>query len=327
MYPQIDDIHSHTLAVANPNFARRGLLIWTASIILSAACLIGFVLFMDPYAYVGAPRVDGVNAHKYEMSEFGRISKFKEITRVAPQGIVLGNSQGEGGFKTQTLERLTGLSFYNFSVLGAKIDETEIALKFALRNTQTRMVVLSLDLIALETDVTRARNLQNRADGEWMQTLRDSFDLHASLKALFAAAKQLIFNISAKAPSHDEYGNWVARKVIPIDDDASPIGLPEINQPALNSFTEICRLAKARNIELKIIIPPVYKSFGVKPQRRRMWIDQLTTIASQYNFLITDEGNDDKVTANKQNFIDRGHITKVVGDQILEQLFQSGTDR
>ena len=184
MFPQINDIHSRTLTVANPNFARKGLMIWTATTILSTACLVGFVLFMDPYAYIGTPRIEGVNARKYEMSEFGHISKLKEITRTSPQGIILGNSQGEGGFNTHTLARLTGLPFYNFSFLGAKIDETAIALEFALRNTQIRMVVFSLDLIALETDATRARDFQYRADGKFLTTLRDSLDLHASLKAL-----------------------------------------------------------------------------------------------------------------------------------------------
>ena len=114
-------------------------------------------------------------------------------------------------------------------------------------------------------------------------------------------------------------------EAIPIDDHASPIGLPEINRPALDAFAVICRLAQAHGIEMKIVVPPVHKAFGVNPQRRRLWIDQLTAIANQHNFLITDEGEDENITTDKRNFIDRGHITKSVGDQILKRLFHNGS--
>jgi hypothetical protein len=76
----------------------RRVLAWAALLVVIAmACNI----LVDPYAVFGAPRVTGFNALKPFAGDRGRIGKLHEVLRVAPGGLIVGNSRPEMGLSPQ----------------------------------------------------------------------------------------------------------------------------------------------------------------------------------------------------------------------------------
>jgi len=315
------------LALAPAAKARRFIAIWVLALSATWLALAGFTAFVDPYAFLGAPRIAGLNERKFEMAEFGRIAKLREVARRRPEAIILGNSQAEGGLRSETLARLSGQRSYNLGFLGARIEETEVAFQHAVRVAPLRTVVLALDYPAFEEAGARANLLRARAERRIVRELRDFVELTLSMKGFIAALRGVALNMLRRAPTHDINGNWSVREPTPIDDAAAPAKVLPPAESAYNAFAEICRTAAARGIDLRLVAMPVHRAFGLDPAARMIWLTRLRAIAAEYRFAIAEEGGDAAFNADKRNFLDRGHITVAVGDAILERLFVAASRR
>lgn len=60
-----------------------------------------FNVLVDPYAVFGAPRVAGLNDAKPFAGDRGRVGKLHQVLRVAPKGLIVGNSRPEMGLSPE----------------------------------------------------------------------------------------------------------------------------------------------------------------------------------------------------------------------------------
>lgn len=313
------------LTTAKRTAASKFLAVWAISLAGSWAVLAGFVALQDPYAFFGSARLAGFNQHKYEMSEFGRIAKLREVGRVRPEALILGDSQAEGGLRASSVEALTGQRTYNLGFLGARIEETEVAFRHALDVAPVRTAILALDYVAFRGGVERADQLRERANRVIMQELRDFADLTLSMRALAAAGRGWLFNALNVPPSHDAQGNWAVHENIPINRQAEPVVDEPPTDSAYRAFDEICLLASKHHVDLRMFVTPVHKSFGLDMAARAVWLKRVREIAARHGLSVTDEGADPAFNADDGNFFDRGHFTASAGDVFLRRLF--GKDR
>jgi len=314
------------LTTVRPATASRYLAIWALTLLLSWLVFAGFIAVVDPYDFLGSPRITGFNASKYEMSEFGRIAKLREVGRQKPQALILGDSQAEGGLRSSTLAELTGERAYNLGFLGARIEETKVAFGHALQVAPVRTAVLALDYVAFEGGVDRAKLLQARADHAPWRELRDFAEFTLSMKALVAAGRAVLFNHLNTPPSHDYEGDWVNHENIPINDNATPVENKPPADSAYAAFDKICALAREHHVDLRMFATPVHRSFGQDMASRAIWLRRLRAIAAQNGLKIADEGSDAAFNADKRNFFDRGHFVATAGDAMLKRLF-ANSDR
>lgn len=306
---------------AAPERAWPALAQWAAALVGTWLVLASFTALVDPYAFTGAPRVPGWTERKYEMAEFGRVAKLREVARLKPTAIVLGNSQAEGGLRTATLERLTGLGAYNLGFLGARIEETAVAFEHALRVAPVRTAVLALDYVAFEPAEERAALLRARAERRIGREARDLADLTFSMQGFLAAVRGVTLNRMGGVPTHDGRGNWSARQPVAIDDAAVPVATVPPADGAYAAFEAICRAAAERGVDLRLVVMPVHKAFGLDMEMRARWVARLAAIAQSHGFTLHDEGGDLAFNADKSHFIDRGHVSVAIGDVILDRLF------
>jgi hypothetical protein len=71
---------------------------WASLLVLGA---VGCNILVDPYAVFGAPRVSGFNELKPFAGDRGRIGKLHAVLRVAPAGLIAGNSRPEMGLSPE----------------------------------------------------------------------------------------------------------------------------------------------------------------------------------------------------------------------------------
>jgi hypothetical protein len=309
------------LTTARSAVAPKFLAIWVAALLASWATLAGFVVLEDPYAFFGSPRLAGFSQHKYEMSEFGRIAKLREVARYRPQAVILGDSQAEGGLRTAKVEALTGERTYNLGFLGARIEETEVAFRHALQVAPVHTAILALDYVAFRGGDERAKLLRQRASRDFPRELRDFADLTLSMRALVAAGRGVLFNKLGVLPSHDQQGNWAVHENIPTNENAQPVANEPPTDSAYQAFDEICGLAAQSHIDLRILVAPVHRSFGLNMASRTIWLERVRAIAARHGFTVVDDGGDAAFNADNRNFFDRGHFTAKAGDLFLEHLF------
>jgi len=119
-----------------------------ASLAALLVAVVAFNLVVDPYGYVGAPRIPGLNALKPGPGSELVAVKRAALARLAPDALILGNSRAEVGFDPEHPAWATrGLEAYNAAIRGAGLEAAVRMLETARQTQEPEVVIVGLDFL------------------------------------------------------------------------------------------------------------------------------------------------------------------------------------
>jgi hypothetical protein len=277
-------------------------------ICLSWLALIGIInICIDPYKIFKFITIDKINSNKPFQQNVEQVFKPIEVKRQNPDLIILGSSRVQYGFSPNTAEHLTSLKSYNFGTDGASAYEIKSFATFALNNTNTKVILVGLDLMAFNgaRPLYNARFNQNRMDIKLEQTRFGYLNTQEIFKYVFAwktisDSFRTLVNQN-QAPFYDDKGfipnqNFSKEKLINYESifkaTLKAYGAEHLNKSSeyfhangqinvLNFFDQLIQLGKNRNITYIIIINPMHKLFldeldrlG-KTQQLKNWVNEI----------------------------------------------------
>jgi hypothetical protein len=104
-------------------------------------------IVVDPYGLFGLIDTPGFNRVKPYTANNEQIHKPVTLYRSAPEVVLLGASTVQFGLDPSEVGRITGRSAYNFGIDGPTIFEVYHWFDFAARNTDSKRMVVALDLM------------------------------------------------------------------------------------------------------------------------------------------------------------------------------------
>jgi len=168
-----------------------------------AALLVAVIvcnLIIDPYGYVGAPRIPGLNALKPGPGSQLVPVKKAALSRAAPDALILGNSRAEVGFDPEhPAWAKRGLEAYNAAIRGAGLEVAVRMLETARQTQEPEVVIVGLDVLDFLTAPDAAVRPYPSAPAE---SVVDRFQRWFGAVATFGALRDSVRTIIAQ---HERY--------------------------------------------------------------------------------------------------------------------------
>jgi len=107
-----------------------------------------FNVLIDPYAVFGTPRIAGLNEFKPFAGDRGRVGKLYQVLRLAPKGLIVGNSRPEMGLSPDNVcWPASARPVYNISLPGESVYRQVRYAQHALVAGPVRALVMGVDFL------------------------------------------------------------------------------------------------------------------------------------------------------------------------------------
>ncbi len=175
---------------------RRYLAILALSFVLSLLAVAGFTRLIDPYAYWGGPEIAGLNAFKPASGKHLRAVKLRQLERLQPATLLIGNSRVGVGFDPDAaIWPAAARPVYNLGLPGvgtAELVDTAIA---AIERSRPKAILFAADFVDFrvskeEWRTGKAAAASAAAGGGTSETVKILLSLDALTDSLGALVEQ-----------------------------------------------------------------------------------------------------------------------------------------
>lgn len=331
---------------------------WSLTVIILCMLVIGFVVtlnfLVDPYNIFESPTYEGFNKQKIESKEY--MLKAKEIVNQKPETIFLGSSRTRQGLSPSYYERIVGEDAYNLGLSGATINVQLKYFEYALNNNPSlKRVIIGLDFEAFNRFGTNPisfneeRLSTKRLNKEdlllnlfTIQTLIDSKQVIQENRENISILTQ---DILLEDGSHNEsvllniHKGMIKEGINPfykylqeylVSDQL--LAKYDLSDKVVSYFRELVDLCEENQIELIVFIQPTHALQWTGIEKTGLWAQleqwkkEIVHITSVWDF----SGYNSITTTSTENFdvyLDQAHYRKKVGNLILQQILQVGTEK
>ncbi|WP_346290861.1 hypothetical protein [Sphaerothrix gracilis] len=290
---------------------------------LSVVFAINFI--SDPYGLRGR----GGRVHN------DRLVKALKVNRLNPEAVLLGSSGVVRGLDPNHAVFDRYASAYNLGVLGANIYEVQQYFQHSAAQGTLKTAVVGLDFYAFNASRGVRPGFSEARIAAEKIPVKDFLALYFSLSAL-----QLTFNPAQRGAYFNEDGTG-SRYIDPqqrqqifeieILEDFSAAEEMYWNYQrspeTLEQFREITAMAAAESIDLKVFVPPLHVSlFHIAKVKNlwpayQQWLKEIVAIHPVWDFAGCNSITTEPIVSDMQHFDDPSHYTFLVGNIILNRLF------
>ena len=318
---------------------KRWLAYFLSSLAVTAFIFVAVNVLVDPFGVFGDRILD---YYAYDMTENPRVSKIAYLDRNYKNydSYIIGCSK-TSSFPNELLNRYSGASFYNMLMYGGDMYDVEKTAEYVLENYNAENIIINMgleELVFYDVEIDPVKgNMHTKAGG--------GNPLKFYGKYLFANPRYAADKLSSFAnrdylPSEDrvflpETGVYDKRlrDVEPIGDINSYLDkypdfitlydrydtMPKLNE-CLGSIERIVRLCRERDVELTVVISPLYKAeldmyYNADVQT---FLKKLSVITDFWDF-----SGYTSVSYEPRYFYDFAHFRNCVGDMMLSRMFDN----
>jgi hypothetical protein len=274
--------------ISNSNSFLRFLATFSLVLAMGCAVVAAINIVIDPYDAFRIVRIHGFNEYKIDVGN-DRLVKAHVMTEEKYSGVILGTSQAQFCFDPEYAElKKLAPRFYNAGLLGANPYQLMRYLQHATTNNDIRVAILVVDLLmfdgnsktrsALDAAFSEDR-LDISVDGHVKKRLIPAdfstlvFSLDALRMSLATVRKQtpeqqLLLNNGMRSPVNLDYeiaqkggarGAFQASKHQYLDSYSNfQLFNDQGRSPSLEAFSALVKYARAKNIKLFVVFPPVH---------------------------------------------------------------------
>lgn len=318
--------------------------------VLSLLVVVGlFNLFIDPYGVWNPPSLYGVNAHKSEMYTHQRIFRAVDLARLKPKVILLGSSRSFFGLDPKYYAKLTGMNAYNLGLNGTNMAEELAYLEHAIYNQpDLEKVVISLDFYAFNAYNEGRTDFSADRMNKHHITLDDSLKTLLSWDACKASWDTLRYNREhPDTPLAEDNGLFtdagIKRSHVlnlttkgTFDRELSTYLYSDqffrSYKLTMYEYKKIIRLCQERNIKVVAFISPAHATLweAIKIAGHwsvlEEWKQEVSALTPVWDFSGYNEITTEQIQETMLNYWDSSHYKKLVGNLVLERLFNPETD-
>lgn len=262
---------------------------FTIIFILTLTGLTNFIV--DPFDSFQIINIDGLNTNKPALYTNNSVAKARNVNKLKPVSLVLGNSRSEVGINPDSdLWRGAGYPRFNLSLASGDIADALTFLKFANTIQPVKHVILTADFLMFKADRVTTKNRETKRKDRLNQFYEDEgptvswFYSLFSLDALKASLHTLGIQDSTREYRYTRNGMRSYRILEfeqqrsghhrmfeqsekyfknekfyeKIDNDHYLFSAKTRTAPGLDAFQELLEMCNKNNIELVIFISPVH---------------------------------------------------------------------
>ena len=313
--------------------AKRWFLLLVFAIVVPALLIPVLNIVVDPFSAFGDPIFDW---YSYGMTNNPKVAKYTYLDNHRGQydAFIIGPS-GSSGFTAGTLEKYTGLRWYNTFHYGANMDYTRKLADYLINNHNPKEMLLCLPVVSAVSYSPRIIGI----------TTQQPFKQNWRMPFLFANPKYSVAKIEASGvKSYVQGGNDIfvqetgeynktRRDAEPISGiDNYLIAYPEFIDakywnPGLKyieecyeAVLEIAQKCENKGIKLTIVAPPMTAGevASYKVEQVQDFYERIAEISGFWEFISTSVSHEPRYFYDKTHFrndIGKSMIAKIYGDE------------
>ncbi len=323
---------------------------WFSSSLLIAILIVSFNYLIDPYGIFGIKLPYNINKNKTNIA-IDRMSKFYYFKRKKPEVLLIGSSR-MAVFKPKDLKAYVNKNIYNFSMGSCTIYELYEHIKFAIKYTSIKQIILGVDLYTFnperflyDSESMKRFSLERLTKKIYYKDYFESlFTFDTFQRSIFT----MLNNILGKIPQYDlENGTdtWypqlenekyngdkaifksIVSTLVQYSLDKEYYNSEKFQNihsidMGMNYFKKIIELCKENDIDLKVMISPLfYKHYDlIIAKKLDKTFNHLKKEMVKYHD-VYDFSFPSEITKNYKNFLDSSHIKKEIGKTIFKRIF------
>lgn len=320
--------------------------------ILLATTIFNFAV--NPYGVWHNVTIKYFNQVKPAKNNNVKLFKAIDIAKIKPEIIILGSSRTEFGLDPNHPALGHEKNSYNLGLTGTNMYEVMRYFQHAIAiQPKLKKVVLGIDFLMFNKYNENTPDFSENRIGNQNITYQDFLDTLVSVNALSASLKTIIVNIQEPNATGYFYPNGQRDVNYYIEHDYRNksykkifesiilrflkipylYGKYQLSEASLNHLKTIVDICQDRDIELKIFISPAHATQWETIRVAGLWetfeqwkreVVKITPVwdFSGYNSITTEP-----ISKDMQNYIESSHYRPIVGDLILNQIFQYHQER
>jgi len=310
--------------------AKRWFIMLLCIVVLIAVSVVLLNVLVDPFSVFGDRLYDW---NSYGMTNNPKVAKYAYIDDLRGQydAFVIGPS-GSSGFSTESLDKYTGLRWYNMFHYGANIDYTKKLAGYLIENHNPKQLLLCLPPVCAVAEphsvaeISSAQPLQPfwrlpflyanpafsftkiNANGRrgYVQNGEDVFIAQTGEYNKTRRDAEAIGSMEEYLVAYPEF----------VDHTYWYPGLQYIDECA-DAVAEIAAMCKSRGIGLTIVAPPMTAGdiSAFKAEQVKEFYSKITEISGYWSFMAS------SVSADPRYFYDTTHFRNSVGEMMVAKMF------
>lgn len=305
-------------------------------------------LIIDPIQVYQTPTFTHLNYHKTELGNYNSLYRALQISRLKPEGILLGSSRMSAGINPSDVEALTSVSCYNSGMNGATFDELYHYFEHALyHQPNLKLVIIGIDFFTFNQSIKPRSgfSIDRLKKRFYLTDYMDSLFSYTFLKCSLATLSNNffhsdtfvhpvfldngLFNSSSAGSANPIIKNghlWYLHSLLHSD-----YSQYTIDPKRIQLFRQLVKTCQERSIELRVFIPPakaVYWEFIYRKGHWNVFEDlkrQLTTIYPIWDFSGFNCVTTESAQQESPFYYECSHFTPYLGKIILKTLFNKQT--